>query len=449
MRQYADDVGNLLFEAAWRASEHTQAQLAAVVCDEVELSTGHRPGIDERAIRRLIEGDTRWPIAQTRDALRKVLGVGSDADLGLYPDRARPGAKRNHLIAQVAELGRCDVERRDFMVSSAAAIGALVTPAHVDELIRPTSRTGVVHVGEGEVRAVQEMTRIFGDAGSELGGGHARMLVARYLSEDVQPWLYGTCKASTKRDMLAAVARLVHLAGWMAADAGHDDFARGYYTLSCKLAGSAKDAEAEATALRGLAVHAISLGPEGASAAKDYATAALKAGRALDDPRAVAYYQTTMAESAALGGDRHAALSALTAAESAIGHAPAVAGEAWSSHFSPGRWAHATGMILARLGETGAAMVHQQHALNVYGIDRRRSRAHVLAAMGDIQLSAGDVAGSFESYGRFITEAHGVKSANVTKAVERIKMLPIRFPGASEAVSLAHRAQAIPTEIPT
>lgn len=299
-------------------------------------------------------------------------------------------------------------------------------------------------MGEGEVRAVRQMTKIFGDAGAELGGGHARMLVARYLAEDVQPWLKGTSTGSVRRQMFAAVSRLVHLAGWMAADAGDDDFARGYYTLSRNLAQEAKDTEAEATALRGLAVHAITLGPKRAAEARDYARAALTTGRSLDDPRAVAYYQTTMAESAVIDGDRKEALTALTAAETAIGRAKGAPGESWSSHFSPGRWAHATGMILARLGETDAAMAHQKHALNVYGIDRRRSRAHVLAAMGDIQLKAGDTAGSFESYRLFLTEAHGVRSAKVTEAVGRIKMLPIRFPGAPEAVELAHSAEVIP-----
>lgn len=434
-------MGNRLFEAAIEAKGYTQAALAAAVCDEVQRSSGRRPGVDERAIRRLVAGDTHWPTAQTRDALRTLLGAETNAELGFFPERVKRAATRNQLVTQVIKLGRYDVERRGFLTSGVAAIGALAVPG-TDDLIRRAKRTtGTVRVGAGEVTAVQQMTRILGDAGAELGGGHARVLVVRYLTDDVRPWLDGTYTAAVGRDLFAAASRLVHLAGWMAADDGEDDLARGYYTLSSELAREAKDPEAEATALRGLAVHAISLGLP--AEAKDYAAGALAAGGKLSDPRAVAYYQTTMAESAALSGERRAALSALSAAEHAIGRAPEHPGESWSSHFTAGRWAHATGMILSRLGETDAAVAHQRHALDVYGINRRRSRAHVLAAMAEIQIDAGDAAGGFDAYRRFLVEAHGVRSAKVSDAVRRIHALPDRFPGASEARDLSARAAAV------
>jgi hypothetical protein len=94
----------------------------------------------------------------------------------------------------------------------------------------------------------------------ELGGGHARLLAVRYLTEDVAPWLDGKFTEATGRELFAATSQLVHLAGWMAQDEGddakHQGLAQRYYAHAFRLAAEAGDPELSATALRGLAVHA-------------------------------------------------------------------------------------------------------------------------------------------------------------------------------------------------
>ncbi len=61
--------------------------------------------------------------------------------------------------------------------------------------------------------------------------------------------------------------------------------------------------------------------------------------------------------------------------------APLVAGsDSRAAHYSPGRWAHESGMILSRLGDLEAAEEHLQLALGVHGLDRRRTRAIVVKA---------------------------------------------------------------------
>ncbi|MGG7572883.1 hypothetical protein [Streptomyces sirii] len=44
-----------------------------------------------------------------------------------------------------------------------------------------------------------------------------------------------------------------------------------------------------------------------------------------------------------------------------------------------GRWAHESGMIISRLGDLDAAEEHLHLALDIHGLDRRRTRAIVLA----------------------------------------------------------------------
>lgn len=101
------------------------------------------------------------------------------------------------------------------------------------------------------------MVKALGDSASELGGGHARHLAVRYLTQDVAPWLEGHFTEATGRDLFAATSQLVHLAGWMAQDEGDTPELRGlaqrYYAHSFRLAAEAGDPELSATALRGLA----------------------------------------------------------------------------------------------------------------------------------------------------------------------------------------------------
>ncbi|MEV7170014.1 hypothetical protein AB0O18_09990 [Streptomyces sp. NPDC093224] len=62
---------------------------------------------------------------------------------------------------------------------------------------------------------------------NSLGGGHARHLAVRYLTQDVAPWLEGRFTEATGRDLFAATSQLVHLAGWMAQDEGDAPELRG------------------------------------------------------------------------------------------------------------------------------------------------------------------------------------------------------------------------------
>src|SRR5262249_7719865 len=163
-------------------------------------------------------------------------------------------------------------------------------------------------------------TRALGDVGSELGGGHARPLVVRYLTGDVARWLRGQYTEQTGRELYAATSELAHLAAWMAQDEGHDGLAQRYYLLALRLANDAEDAEGRATALRGLSAQAAGL-HHGREAAR-LADAAAEWAPRIEDARVVSWLHGMRAEAAALNGDRVAAVTALRDAERAIQHAP-------------------------------------------------------------------------------------------------------------------------------
>ncbi|MBK3585643.1 tetratricopeptide repeat protein, partial [Streptomyces sp. MBT57] len=184
------------------------------------------------------------------------------------------------------------MERREFILASSGyALSALGLP-DMDSITRRTKTAlpGAVRVGQGEVAAVRHMVKALGDSASELGGGHARHLAVRYLTQDVAPWLEGHFTEATGRDLFAATSQLVHLAGWMAQDEGDTPELRGlaqrYYAHSFRLAAEAGDPELSATALRGLAVQCIDLGYR--AEAVQLGEACVEYGHQLDNPRAVA-----------------------------------------------------------------------------------------------------------------------------------------------------------------
>ncbi|MFD3585742.1 hypothetical protein [Streptomyces sp. NPDC058683] len=93
--------------------------------------------------------------------------------------------------------------------------------------------------------------------------------------------------------------------------------------------------ELAATALRGLAVQCIDLGYH--AEAVQLSEACVTYGRGPDNPRAVAYYNATLANAAAQDDDRRLASQHLTLAGTAIGRPQPGPTGSWAAPCSPGR----------------------------------------------------------------------------------------------------------------
>ncbi|MFE7314002.1 tetratricopeptide repeat protein [Streptomyces sp. NPDC057555] len=329
------------------------------------------------------------------------------------------------------------MERRQFLTATAAMGLAALDLTDAEAVTRRVSRPGPVRVGMGEVTAIHSMTTALGDAASELGGGHARHLAVRYLIDDVKPWLDGAYTEKVGRELFAAASQLLQLIGWMARDAGEQGLSQCYHVHSFKLAAEAGDNELAATALRGLADQAIDLGH--VPAAVRLAEACEQRGRKLTNPKALAYYRNTYARAAAADADRTTATRLLTASQAAIEHAPAKPGASWASHYSPGRWAHESGMIHASLGDLPAAEEHLHLALDIHGLDRKRTRAIVLADLGQVQLRRGNTAEALASWNEFLNCADGVQSIRINDALGNITARLPHLPDSPAAAELGER----------
>ncbi|MFF4603609.1 tetratricopeptide repeat protein [Streptomyces sp. NPDC001339] len=335
--------------------------------------------------------------------------------LDLSEDNEAPFADT---VTSVMRLGGTDVDRRQFLAASAAVGLAALDLPDAEAVTRRANRPGPVAVGMGEVSAVRTMTTTLGDAASELGGGHARHLAVRYLTLDVRRWLDGRYTEKVGRELFAATSELVHLIGWMARDEGNQGLSQQYNVHSFKLAAEAGENELAATALRGMADQAIDLGH--VATAVRLAEACEQRGRKLKNPKALAYYRNTLARAAAADGDRTTAARLLTSSQAAIEHAPPRPGQSWASHYSHGRWAHESGMIHAKLGDYAAAEEHLHLAMEIHGLDRKRTRAIVLADLGQVQLKRGNTAQALATWNDFLTCADGVQSVRINDGLTNI-----------------------------
>ncbi|MFE5325446.1 hypothetical protein ACFRCG_03355 [Embleya sp. NPDC056575] len=321
---------------------------------------------DERTVRRWLSGHSRWPQCAHRLALERIFGLpcvvlgfvspmGADTTVIAGPARVFGGRDGADIVAVSPAAGGSDVERREFLVSTGAVLGLLSLSDTSAASAVPLAHTGTIRVGAGDVARVRAMTTALGDAAAELGGGVARTAAVRYLTDEASPLLDGTYTDTTGRELHSAVGELAHLIAWMAQDEGAPGLAQRYFAQAHRLGDLGADRELASTALRGMAVQAID------------------AGRRATATRCL--------------------LSSQTHIERALAH---TSGTSWASHYSIGRWAHESGMVLARLGELDEARAHLRHALDVHGLDRRRSRVIVLADLGEIHLRADGIPGADE-----------------------------------------------------
>lgn len=343
-------------------------------------------------------------------------------------------------VTSVMLVGGADVDRRQFFAASAAVGLAALDLPDAEAVTRRANRHGPVAVGMGEVAAVRTMTTTLGDAASELGGGHARHLAVRYLTVDVKRWLDGRYTEKTGRELFAATSELGHLIGWMARDEGNQGLSQQYNVHSFRLAAEAGENELAATALRGMADQAIDLGH--VATAVRLAEACEQRGRKLSNPKALAYYRNTLARATAADGDRTTAARMLTSSQAAIEHAPARPGQSWASHYSHGRWAHESGMIHAKLGDYAAAEELLHLAMEIHGLDRKRTRAIVLADLGQVQLKRGDTETALATWNDFLTCADGVQSVRINDGLTNIAARLPGIPDSPAAQQLGERIAA-------
>lgn len=340
--------------------------------------------LDERAIGRWERGDVRLPSPHYRAALRAVLDVEHDWELG-FGDRPHPAA-----------------------ISYAPS-----------EAEPPT------------VEAIRRMASSVNVMDRKLGGGQLYATVVSYLQADVARALFAPCSGA---QVFAAAASLTEIAGWMAHDSGRDVDARTHFDGSYRLslaAGSAALAANMCASMSHLAGQlgqiddAIRLADVGLDRVSETGGVA----------RVAARLHAMRAKGLALRGDGAGCLDALARAERALGGRNDNEHAAWSAHFDEGSLAAETASALHLLGDLGGAERHAGMVLQLRRGDRVRALAFGRLTLALILIDTGRTEEA-AALGREVSAvAPTLSSARVRARLGELAMAVRSRPRAPEATA--------------
>ncbi|WP_132429751.1 XRE family transcriptional regulator [Pseudonocardia endophytica] len=302
--------------------------------------TGKAFALDERAIGRWERGAVARPSAHYRAALRAVLAVDTDADLGFGDPPDQPV--------------RLPVPAAEGEPPTVDAIRAMATSIHV--------------------------------ADRQLGGGRLYKSVLDYLRNDVARALFTPMSGAT---VYAAAASLTEIAGWMAHDSGRDVDARAHFDGAYRLslaAGSPALAANMCASMSHLATQlgqhedALRIADEGLERAASVGGVARITGR-LHAMRA-----------AALGhrAEHRECRAELAAAERSLGGSNDHEHAAWAAHFDEGSFAGEAARALHQLADFDTAESYARRVLALRDGDRIRAQALGRLTLANILHSVGN-----------------------------------------------------------
>jgi hypothetical protein len=249
----------------------TRAELADAVNAHLWTTTRTRYELDDHLVGKWERGKVARPIAAYRSALRHVLNVDTDAELGFTSPRRQatnetPSADApwsvGTIVTDATAATEWDLINRRDALTGAAVIGGAGLLAPLAPWLEPlaegalTARRGAFAVAEVEaVEHVVETFRSWRSAGAGLG----RTAVVGQLSDVAERLHEAPADALTMRVFLAS-AELAKIAGSMAFDAGLPQVATRHYVMSVRMAKAGDCPSFGAVALAALARQSFDLG---------------------------------------------------------------------------------------------------------------------------------------------------------------------------------------------
>lgn len=274
----------LRFDREW-----TQEELADRLCYYLEGTTGRRPGIDANWVSRLERGRITWPNKEFRRALRTVLRVATDAELGLFCKRTRRD--------KAEEVDKSN--RREFLSLPMAD----VFPA-------PPKRVVITDVDDLADRtyALEEWDR-------RTGGISTRHLAVGELRQAIE-MANASLTPLVRSRLYVAIANLADIAAWTSFDAGLQESSRRIFRLGMRAAKESEDQGIICHVASGLARQEIAANrPDEALALVDMATGDVAVS-------SLAMLAAVRAQAFALTGDRAQVYKQISLAESIYSRVP-------------------------------------------------------------------------------------------------------------------------------
>lgn len=416
----------LLAEADWNG-----AQLATAL-RQVALEHGLHLACNRSMISRWLSGTTPRPPAPAlllevlSRRLKRPIGA-VEAGLSSAP-RETPGlsweADPLHRLSQLtgADL---DPGRRHLLVTQVYTMAALAPPTTWQLHERPPARLsqGITPTTDrtterASVELMQTMTRVFAEAAEAHGPVHVRTALVAYLSHDVTGYLHAPATEDTHSRLLSGAAQLTALLGSMCAGSGASALAQHYHYTAARLALEADDPSTFAITLRTMSAHAYELG--------HHTPAVLNlAQRAADitptaTPAIRAYTQAHLAVIQA-HHDKHAALTALAAAERLHGQTHTTPGP--FTHYPVGALHYQRAQTLAALGDTNGTITALKTSLRLRTPAERQASALTRARLAEILLAQGHLDAALPHWQTFLDDYPTLHSTRTTRRLHAMRQL--------------------------
>lgn len=381
---------NRLLAAARAAANLTQDQLAEAANAEVEAITGSLGGMDADYISKLERGVHTWPNKHYRQALRTVLAVARDADLGFYSSRTRRATVGGAVTSPAAE-GIDDVNRQAFLRALAATVAGVAVGDPIAEAItRPATGKVPTRVGAAEVVQLNHAIDMFGGWQDLYGGGVCRDAIAGHVAWATQ-LLGAQATDVTKMELNRVVGFLVDVAGWGAFDAGYHDAAGKYFHLALHCAEQGNDWGLRANVLSDMARQAIYIGRP------DDGLSMIELAQVRQDrqtPTVRAMLSTVRARALAKLNRPQDCQCAVRAAEDHFADAQPSDDPGWITYFNEAHLYGDTGHAMLDVALDGHYIADTRNrlhrAVTSYSAEQARSRAFALGKLAILELTQGD-----------------------------------------------------------
>jgi transcriptional regulator with XRE-family HTH domain len=344
----------------------TRQELAELLNAAVYRETGRITAIDANHVGKWERGVISWPSAHYRAALRAVLGVASDRELGF---------RRQHR----ATVER--VDRKTFLTATLGAGVGILAGHHV-----PHQEGDLVAILRGSTVQYRRMESSVGS--DQLGpavDAHLRLVSTVVHEKSPTPTGFGV------------LSETAGLAGWLAADRGDFAVARRRYAEAIRHAERAGHPLLVAYMTASLGQFAIESGD-----ARQGLPLLNRAGQRLatDAPDAAhAWLASLHAVADATLGDHRRATASLRAAENRAAHNRSEARWPWVFAFDSAKTARFRAIALGRLGDHASARAAFAAAQPALQAPKPRAlaeadHARVLAGSGELTESCHMAAGA-------------------------------------------------------
>ncbi|MGA4901258.1 transcriptional regulator [Streptomyces griseoincarnatus] len=324
-------------------------------------------------------------------------------------------------VEAVTDLGRADVDRRNFLAAAPFAAVAAVGPSR-DWLLSTLDQQPEAgpRVRLEDVTAVKNMFGEFQRMDVLQGGGSGRLILAQYMNQHVYPLLRRTHTEDVRRALCEAAAEQTYLLGWMAYDNGEHGTAQRYLIQSLRLSEESKNSALGAHVLAGMADQATLLGDpaEGRRLAQ-----AGRAGLGVGNSNAcLADLWALEARALAKLGDKAGAAHAVVQSEAAFSRVRPEAEPEWATFIDP---AYLHGEHANAFRDINDPTNAEEHARRSIGHARKQNRARrgamSQAALAVSHLQRRDLESAYSAGLRTLSLSRQVKSSRCLEAVQDLQ----------------------------